>query len=242
MNAVPFVLATAFVWLKFQGVQIVPVVSDLSSDLVFKATMATYFWCWIFGLRIDIDHEEDVLLRPPTDKGVIPVGGWVSWVTLVSIFGILCVVRTPKELATVLGAFLLANVITWRYFVIRILKPTVIQLKTEYIAVADYMGLEQLKLVYDDYLVGRWQWMRFTTGFAVIGLVFASAFSNLGDRLAGTIGLSTDLIVSLEILLFVFIMEAWIWAKRFRVKGGLELLADLRAAYSFAAPRRSNLA
>jgi len=227
-----FGLVLVFGWLKLHGVDLAPLAKDVTAELLFQVSLALYFLCWVAGPLSDIADQERVYLRPPTKRGQMPLGGWVTWILLTTVFGILCWVDSYKKFSICLFAFLFLNVVTWQYLVRGVLRSTVKRLEKEYRESEDYIGLEQLKLVYGRYLNGNWQWLRFAVGAVVIALLVTTSFTALGMALAVRLDQPTpELVISGEILLFVVVMEGWIWIKRAQVKNGLRLLREIREAY-----------
>jgi hypothetical protein len=92
--------------------------------------------------------------------------------------------------------------------------------------------LEEVTLVYERYLCGRWQIYRFAAGAVVLAVLNTLAFSPLAGRLATYLRLSSsDLILSETVFSFVLLMEAWIWWVRISISTSIELLDYLEEHY-----------
>jgi hypothetical protein len=96
----------------------------------------------------------------------------------------------------------------------------------------DFVGIEQLNAI-QRYLCGAWQWRRFTLGGTVIiGLCVAAYLKNSGRLAFNSDLFSWELMQAVGMLVFVCVMEVWIWIERLRTKITLEILEGFRERYS----------
>jgi hypothetical protein len=233
VNVSGTVLVLLFGWLKFKDIDFGPIVKGLPADVLFKCTLALYFLCWVYGLKSDTDNQELVYKKVPKE-GRMPIGGYASAVVITIVFAALCWVHSYQTFAIVLAAFLSINITSWLYLVKRVLPEIVEHSSRIYVANNEYAELEKLNLVARDYLSGEWQWARFTVGGFVVLLLSVMAFTSLPSVLSIYIGsVSTDLIMSAMVFLFVAVMETWIWLKRIKLKANLNLLDRMKLDYQF---------
>jgi hypothetical protein len=233
INSGAAALALLFGWLKLQGVDFAPIAKELPADVIFKLSLALYYACWVAGVQSDTSDQELVYVTAP-DEGKTPFGAVTSAALIGVVFGVLCYVDSYSQFTIFLGVFFVINIISWQYLIKWLLPPIVEKSKEYYHWMGNYAGLEQLSLVYDNYLSGNWQWARFAAGGIVIMIMALMAFSDANVIAAEQLsGFSADLLISLSILLFVLVMETWIWIMRIRLKSGLRLLDDVAKGYQF---------
>ena len=229
-KAVATVLGLGFAWLKFRDIQIGPVLGTLSANLLFQTSLAAYYFCWIFGLNNDTREQELIYVQPP--KNVI-VGCVIYGILFGAAFWAMCYVDTPRTFAVALAAFLVFNVISWRVFIMVFMQPATLKTQTEYLELGNFIGLEQLRVIYTGYLCGTWQWIRFIVGGILALGILALAFSqSVALALGQLLQASVDVLLSLLLFVFVLVMEGWIWTMRFGVKRELSLLQGIRERYA----------
>jgi hypothetical protein len=84
----------------------------------------------------------------------------------------------------------------------------------------------------NKYLDGKWQIYRFIAGGISLVLLNFLVFTSLGSDTQKLLGFhSIELIKSLGFLLFIVIMEGWIWYERVIRKARLDLIKDLEVKY-----------
>jgi hypothetical protein len=164
------------------------------------------------------------------------IGGTATGLLIAAMFGILCYVNTWTEFASFLAIYLTINVISWQYMIKIVLTPTFKASEETYRQRKKFAHLEQLYLVYKQYLCGKWQWARFITGGFIVVLMNWLSFRYRRGESVMQIGpkfVELELLISLTILLFVVVMETWIWFWRLRVKTGLRILKNMKDTYRF---------
>jgi hypothetical protein len=234
------VLGIAFVWLKFRGIDIKPVVKTLPAQVVFHAALSIYYFLWMFGLTNDTREQELVYTQPPRNV----VAGCIGFGILFSlVFWALCYVDTPRQFGVVLAVFLAFNVASWQLFIRYFMKNATRKTRSEYMLANDFVGLEQFKVVHDEYLCGIWQWARFAVGGVIVTIICVLAFQDSVVRaIEQFLSSPIDIVLSLLLLLFILVMEVWIWIMRFRVKDKVALLDHIEREYGLQpkrAPKRA---
>jgi len=225
-------LVVIFGWLQLRGISFAPIAKDLSADVVLKSALALYYSCWVAGALLDTETQEKVYASQP-NKGRMPIGGFGVILLLAAVFGVLCAAKTYALFSIALDAFLLLNVGTWAYMTRRLLPNAVTRSRQVYASAP--LKLERIHLIYDRYLCGPWQVHRFITGGCLLAVLNVLVWSHMADSLASNLGLgSRELIISLVILCFVLVMEAWIWLVRLRIATSLALLEYLEERYGAA--------
>lgn len=235
-------LAAIFGWLQFKEIDFGPLTHDLSARAVFRLALFLYYAAWATGLPWDACEQELVYVKGPGQRRVLrdslAIGGLVT-----GLFFLMLWVDSYQTFAIFLALFLVLNVIAWLYLVKIILPDIVASSETHYATWTNYIGLEQLHLVFTRYLTGAWQWWRFGTGALLILIINILASTTLAAAAGPKLALSADMCISLTILLYVAVMEGWIWIWRLRVKAGLWQLEDIRDKYDLtpSAPPTSDV-
>ena len=225
------VLVFVFGWLQFKGVEFAPIAKELPADVVFKTSLALYYMCWVAGLLSDTDTQEGVYSKQPA-SGLMPLV--TTAVLLTAVFGLMCwAATTYQRFAIVLTVFFLINIVTWWYLAFKFLPTTV---RDSQVAFRDDpFKSEKLVLVYDRYLAGRWQWLRFAAGGIVVAAIDVLAFSEAAHLVGAALGgISSDLTMAGLLLAFVVLMESWIWLVRLRLWTALRFLDHLAGRYELA--------
>jgi len=228
-NVVATILALGFAWLKFRDVKFGPVVSTIPANLLFQTSLAAYYFCWIFGLNNDTREQELIYAQPP--KKVI-IGCILYGILFTASFWAMCYVDTPRRFAVALAVFFVFNIVSWRLFIKVFMEPATIKTRAGYSQINNFIGLEQLRVIYTDYLCGKWQWARFIAGGVLVVGILVLAFSlKAASALSQMLQAPVDVLLSVLLFLFVLVMEVWIWAMRFGVKRDLSLLDGMRERY-----------
>src|SRR5580658_538182 len=97
-------LALAFTWLSFKGIDFRPVAADITAKQILEVTMALYYALWVAGLKSDTDEQEMLYVAKPS-KAHTYFGGAVTATIITALFALLCWVRTPGTFAYALLGF-----------------------------------------------------------------------------------------------------------------------------------------
>lgn len=224
-------LPLLFGWLKFREVNFGVTLLSIPADLVFRSAMAIYFASWIAGLLSDLSDQEFVLVHAPASVQV-KIGGGVIGAAITLAFAVLCLVSAPTHFSLALLVFNLLGIASWLYLVRVVLPHAIEQSESFFRDNSNYLGLEKLRLVFDRYLSGSWQWYRFTAGFILVAAIAYFAFQRelLEDRFR-IFQEHSDILSSYLFLGYVLILEGWIWFKRLQVKGGIAMLTEFERSY-----------
>jgi hypothetical protein len=230
------VLVLLFSWLKLSGVDFHPLAADITAGLLFQVTMALYYLLWVAGLTSDTDEQEAIYVAAPSKRHTY-IGGATTAFFITLVFILLCLVKTPTQFAFALLFFHLINIAAWHYLTKRVMKAEFRKSERIYREADDFSRLEKLRLVYDWYLAGGWQWGRFAAGGVVViaAALVAGYFAHSGQssiRVYGQV-VSMELSIALLLLLYAVVMEAWIWRNRLVMSAQLDLIDELREKYQF---------
>lgn len=225
------VLPLLFGWLKFREVDFGVTLLSIPADLVFRSAMAIYFASWIAGLLSDLSDQEFVLVHAPASAQV-KIGGGVIGAAITIAFAALCYVNAPTHFSLALLAFNLLGITSWLYLVRVVLPPAIEKSESYFRKDSNYLCIEKLRLVFDRYLSGSWQWYRFAFGLILVVAISYFAFQRelLEDRFR-VFQNHSNILSSYIFLGYVLILEGWIWFMRVRVKGGIAMLTEFERSY-----------
>jgi hypothetical protein len=229
------VLCSLFAWLQLRDIPFTPIVENLSARAVFKATMFVYYTCWIAGTKWDTDDQELLYSVAPGD-GTLPSRGILTAVLLAALFGLLCWVPSPRVFAILLGLFLALNVVSWRFLVTRITRKATGDARQLNASRKNYGEVACLQ-IWNRYMDGRWQWYRFLAGALLIIAINAMAFSGLHDVFLAGLRMTLEMLMTIGIMLFIGVMESWIWVMRIKTRYGIEAIREVSNEYSLS-PRK----
>lgn len=162
---------------------------------------------------------------------------------LMILFGIvmaalLWAANDDRLFAAALTIFFLFNIGGFAYilwFVTPIMKAS----ETKYRQGRNYFSLAQLELV-SHFMNGAWQRIRFTVGLVMVAIMNAICFSdtvrtaiaNLIAQFAAIDAAQLALrLPTFMFVIFVALLEGWIWVQRGRIKIALDVLEELSARF-----------
>jgi hypothetical protein len=224
INGLATMLVAGFGWLKFEGLEVVPIVKEIPAAVILQIALALYFSCWVAGTITDTNFQEMVYTTAP-HGGKFPKKGFLICLLLAAIFGIMCWVQTARQFAIVLTLFWFVNIGGWMYLTRSLLPSAINSSRKKERDAKNYAGVRKLEIV-QEHICGNWQWRRFAAGGAVIAatdaLVFSPALRNAARNLSRNI--SNDLLIALCLLGYILVMEGWIWYKRLEVMISLKFI------------------
>jgi hypothetical protein len=131
-----------------------------------------------------------------------------------------------------LSLFFLFNIFSWQFLIRHVVLPSLDMSLAESAKRGDFIGCEQLHTL-RRYLCGNWQWWRFAAGGVVIaGLALLAILRSYWHLELRSDLISWELLQALGMLLFVCVMEIWIWIERLRTKISLEIFRNFRERYT----------
>lgn len=225
------VLVLLFGWLKLNNEAVGQALSGSSPEFLLRVSLALYYLAWVMGATNDTNEQELAYAVPPSNA-IFPKGGYLAAVSLVSVFGSLCWVRSPRAFSVVLAVFLMANIAWWRYMVERVLPRPLTVSAERFRAEKDYVALAILES-FRSYIAGSWQWWRFASGAVMVIIILVVAFLGLPASLTRIAFFADgDRVLGILLLTYVVGFEAWIWIMRHRVTTTRLTLTRLGERYS----------
>ncbi len=206
------ILVFVYGWLKLGSLPIGAIVGGISDDVLVKIALCIYFLSWVAGTMNDTDEQETAYAKAP-NQGRFPWQGVAVCIIVAAVFGILCCVDSAKWFGFWLAVFLALNIGGYCYLR-SVIEPVMTQSKDEYNKDHNTLSILKLEIV-QTYLIGNWQWYRFTYGFAVIGLIITMCYSQLPDVLnAKYPAIPPQSYIALSVFFYVITFEGWIWIMR----------------------------
>jgi hypothetical protein len=241
ITLIAFGLGSAFTWVQLKDLRFGSVISSVDPDTTRQILLAIYYWCWVYGAKFDVDIQEAAFSR-----NIGAVREVLRAIAFIVVFGIVAgilflVSKNDQTFAVALTLFLLSNIAGFFLYILPFVKPLFDTSRREFAAGHNYTDLVLLEVVY-DYMYGRWQWFRFAVGLGLVCFILLISFSNY-VREGVSVAIS-DLVPSLfdfrtvysdapslSFLVFVCVMEAWIYLMRFKVQISLQVIERLVRDY-----------
>lgn len=218
-----------FGWLKFQGVDFIYLSKQLSVELLLKLSMALYYLSWSLGMAWETSDAESIYAVPP-NRGRVPWVGFVVIGAMAVLFVVLCLVSSFKWLAPALAVFWAADWMGWIYLV-SVVRPAVLDSLKMYEETRKYDRLENL-LVFAELNQGAWKVWRYAAGVCLLVVIHVLAFTPLPQMIGDVVGgIPGDVVLAISVLLFILVMEGWIWFKRARARTSYGLIGNLVSKY-----------
>lgn len=231
-------LVLLFAYLQLKDFQVGPAIETISPDFLRRLMMIAYYWCWIFGATFDTDIQEMAYF---TQKGRNKLT--FQAFTLMVLFGIVMAALMwaaddDRWFAGMLTFFFLFNIGGFAY-VLWFVRPIIKTSEIRYRQGRSYYSLAQLEIV-SRFMNGDWQWYRFSAGLLLVIIMNAICFS---DTIRNLIAHSTAGLLSVDpvmlaarlptfmLVIFIVVIEGWIWVQRGKVMVAFDQLEQLSARY-----------
>lgn len=225
-----FIVPFFFVWLRFRGVDVMPVVRSLPATILLRASLVLYYFSWFYGTTFDTDIQELVYYTAPTKQGKVPAAAIVIMLAIAAMFGALCAIKSFQQFLMFLAGFWLLDILAWRYLVTRLL-PTVFRASSDHFKqVGDDAKMDQLDFV-KDYHVGSWKWRRSIVGVVLLLVLNVIARTTMVSWLAIRLQISVDTTLAVAVTMFLLFVEGWVWIMRLRTRFAIETIEHLRHRY-----------
>jgi hypothetical protein len=237
INIIFFALPLAFAYLKLNTEEFrtaaESIVSVTGPQLIWQLAIVIYFASWIYGAKVDTTSQEIVYLMVP-NRGRLPLHYAGILFMIAILFGVLAWFTTFREFAIALAAFWSFNIVSWQFFVRRVLAKTFERSAERYRELDDRFGLEKLRIT-RAYIAGNWQWVRFAAGGLLIMCMLILAFSD-SLRLTAVPALTrfVPYVPATTIMGFVVIMESWMWFVRIKTRIARSILDELADRYKLS--------
>jgi hypothetical protein len=235
-------LPLLYAYLSFRNAPVKDLIESLSNasaaQILWKLTLFFYFLLWVWGTKTDAEDQE-LVYRSVPDKGRFSASYTGVAVGIFALAAMLLYSPNFEFFTAALATFFIFNIFSWQFLVRKVVGPSLSSSRTAAKDLEDLIGAEELEVI-RRYLCGKWQWYRFALGGTVIlGLGAIAFMKKINPGMIQTFKpLSWDLVQALGMLLFVVVMEVWIWTERLRTKLSLNFFEAFRGRYSLVAKKR----
>lgn len=239
INALAVVLGLLFAYLQIKDVRPDAFLTPSSADIAWRAALVFYYWSWVGGAKFDINLQELAYVAFPGQGkwSLQPYAGLVIFVLVAAV--LLESYGNIAHFSLALTGFLLVDHALWLYLRL-FLRKSIDDSRIYYTGERKFLELEILSMV-ESFLFGRWKVWRLVSGATiVIGadvFAFNQAFQEMTASAVQIIcpWLSSSeailLSYSLIVLLYVLVMESWLWLNRIRTYLRLDTLEYLNGRY-----------
>ncbi|MCP9626674.1 hypothetical protein NML43_06200 [Rhodopseudomonas palustris] len=239
-------LAVVFTVLQFRGISVEPVMTSAASQVIWRAALIAYFWCWRFGCIRDTDIQELVYVSMP-NRGQWPLRSYGIVVLLIAVA--IALVATEGNIiwfSIALTVFFVVDHVGWRHLV-KVLAKQGKDSADAYTRQGELFDLERLRIVRAQ-IQGSWKWWRLSLGMMIILAIDATAFLPAFRSLLVTqirilkpsmsISDAELFLYSMLVLVFVVTMEGWHYWIRLRTWISLDCIDDLSERYDLRRRRQ----
>jgi hypothetical protein len=248
-NTAAVVLGLLIAYLQIKHIKPDLLLTTSSADIVWRVALVAYYWSWVGGANFDTNIQELAYTSFP-GHGRWPLQSYAVLTILVLMGAVLLVTyENIAHFSLALTGFLLADYGSW-FYLRRFLRQSVDDSQAAYAAGSRFYELEILKIV-RDYIFGRWKVWRLMVGavFVITADLFAfnrafqEATANAVQIICPWLSAGDSIFLSYSVffLLYVLVMESWLWLNRLQVYLRVLALEYLNGLYHLT-PRQNGTA
>jgi hypothetical protein len=230
---------TVFCFLKL-GPYTVLLCTKSEPDFLLSVTLAFSLFSWASGCPLDLKAQCRLYTHDPRRGFLIRSGSFAAIGLLFLIFCALSALHhfnrmTPDYLVWLFVGLWAVDHFGWLLFLRPQVNRAAALAEREYETAGEYAKLEQLRITRAS-IAGWWKWARNVCGAAVLGVLVACTQSPVvSARLAELVGApALQTLAALGVLVYVCLMEGWIWHVRLRRAHQCRAVADLDRRYYFS--------
>jgi len=208
-------------------------------DIIWRLALVLIYWSCVAAINFEIHVQELAYVAIP-GQGRWPVQLYVVLAAFVLIFAaLLTSYGNITHFSVALTCFLLTDYGSWLYLR-RFLRSSIDESRIYYLAEKKFYELAILSMV-EHHVFGRWKWYRFVAGATIVVVADLLAFNHsFREATASAVQIicpwlpSADaipLFYSMLFLLYVLVMEIWIWVHRIQINVRLDTLEYLNGRY-----------
>jgi len=208
-------------------------------DIIWRLALILIYWSWVAAINFEIHIQELAYVALP-GQGRWPVQLYVGLAVFVLIFAaLLTSYGNITHFSVALTCFLLADYGSWLYLR-RFLRSSINESRMYYSNEKMFYELTILSMV-EHHVFGRWKWYRFIAGATIVVVADMLAFDHaFRETTASTVQIvcpwlslsdAIPLFYSMLFLLYVLVMEVWIWVHRIQIQVRLDTLEYLNGRY-----------
>ena len=216
-------LVLVFGYLEFKDLNPQKILIPSAADVIWKAILVIYYWCWVFGVHFDTNYQELAYVKFP-GKGKWPGKAVAALVLFAGMAAALFLAQGDIVYFSItLTVFFIVDHAAWYWVVRKVMEEATVESKTQYKKESAHYEIQIADTVYQQ-IMGNWKDQRFYAGGILICMIDLFALSGT-VRNTITAGISnfvtwlspaeiSTMTYIMLVLLFVAVMEIWHWARR----------------------------
>lgn len=230
ISGIVALLGGTFTLAKISGIPVIAISSDNWSRFFMQTALIIYFWAWVFGSRSDLKAQEGAtrqLLVPK--KRIYNLLFWC--IGLIILFIVMWRVNSFKLFSIALFGFLSLDAVLSHLYYRRILRRHFIDSLEKSLRRGNIVEALEIEIV-DTYMKGSWRQWRYIFGFSWIIFFFVMDVTGIVTNYVHLSHIfSADSFLSFSALMYVIIMESWIWAYRIKRESQKLIIKALPEGY-----------
>jgi len=226
-------------YLQIKDIQPDVLLTPSTADIIWRLALVLYYWSCVAAINFEIHIQELAYVALP-GQGRWPVQLYAVLAVIVLIFAaLLTSYGNITHFSVALTCFLLADYGSWLYLR-RFLRSSIEGSRIYYSTERKFYELALLNMV-ERHMFGRWKWYRFIVGATIVTVADMLAFNHAFRETTASAVLiicpwlsssaAISLFYALLFLLYVLLMELWIWVHRIQIHVRLDTLEYLNGLY-----------
>jgi hypothetical protein len=239
IRAAALVFGLLVAYLQIKDIRPDALLTPHSADIIWRLALIFYYWSWVAGLNFDINIQELAYLAFP-GQGRWPLQLYVILAVFVTVAAILLLsYGNITRFSLALTGFLLVDYASW-FYMRRFIRGSIDESRTTYATEGKFYEVEILSMV-ESQVFGQWKLWRLAAGAAIVIAADVFAFNRaFREATADAVqmicpwlssGDAALLFYSALFLLYVLLMELWLWSHRIRMYLRLDTLEHLNDRY-----------
>jgi hypothetical protein len=239
IRAAALVFGLLVAYLQIKDIRPDALLTPHSADIIWRLALIFYYWSWVAGLNFDINIQELAYVAFP-GQGRWPLQLYVILAVFVTVAAILLLsYGNITHFSLALTGFLLVDYASW-FYMRRFIRGSIDESRTTYATEGKFYEVEILSMV-ESQVFGQWKLWRLAAGAAIVIAADVFAFNRAFRQATAdavqmicpwlSSGDAALLFYSSLFLLYVLLMELWLWSHRIRMYLRLDTLEHLNDRY-----------
>jgi hypothetical protein len=239
LQVVAVILGLLVGYLQIKDIKPDVLFTPSTADIIWRLALVLYYWSWVGAINFEIYIQELAYVAFP-GQGRWPVQLYIVLAVFVLIFAtLLASYGNIAHFSVALTCFLLVDGASWLYLR-RFFRSSIDDSRVYYSSERRFYELAILSMV-ERHMFGRWKWWRLMAGAAIVITADVLAFNRaFREATASAVQIicpwlsssdATLLFYSMLFLLYVLLMEVWLWVRRIRLHVRLDTLEYLNGLY-----------
>ncbi len=217
LTAAGLILGSWLAITKLRATPVVPMSDQIWTQFFTDLIIVLYYFTWIGGSILDMNAQQDVIRRLERSSAEIR-GAAIAFIVLLG--GLFYFLRTASNLTSfilVYAVILVLDVGAWFFYLRRILEPQFANSRSIALKRGNPISALEVDVIW-EFMRGRWRLWRWGYSFVGLTVIWLAAWAGLPTSWAPFAPMvsmfSTDSFFAFLILMYLVILEAWIWAFR----------------------------